>query len=267
MFEDCSHIYASGSHFSTVGRDQHNVGGDQYTAAHDQHFYQATVHIVIPTTTSDETVQHALDSVYHVSHQDSPSSAAEIMSFHKCSVYNMASSTLYDIMHWLDRIKDYSDYLYLKEPLLEPLHRILWLTGIAIQVFEDTPLGPNLAASINPEVERCHTTLRFMLDRINRYRLTLASTPNRNLWPLVLWSSCEVHVLAWKLRAHQRSLGQFLVALNSQVILCAIRCRSPELDVCNIQNYMGRPRTQTTCGLYISQRISGICQSGSSFPS
>jgi len=33
MFERCSHIGASGTQFSNVGRDQHNVGGDQYSTA------------------------------------------------------------------------------------------------------------------------------------------------------------------------------------------------------------------------------------------
>jgi hypothetical protein len=98
---------------------------------------------------------------------------------------------------------------------LKPLHQTLFLTGIAIQAYEDTPLGPNLAVSIGPEVEQCQVILQYMLDSINCYRRILYSTPIRDLWPQVLWSGSKVHELAWKLSARQRSLGQFLVALNS----------------------------------------------------
>jgi hypothetical protein len=129
----------------------------------------------------------------------------------------MASQIVLEIIQWLDRLKEITDYLYLKELLLEPLRRILSLTDIAIQVFEDTPLGQYLSASINPEAAQCLVTLQLMLDRINRYRCTLASTPIRDLWPLVLWSDYEVLGLTWRLTAHRDSLGQYLVSLNSLV--------------------------------------------------
>jgi hypothetical protein len=97
--------------------------------------------------------------------------------------------------------------------LLEPLRQTLFLAGIAI--YEDTPLGQSLAVSIDPEVEKCRFILQSMLDGVHCYRRVLYSTPIRDLWPHVLWSAYEVHVLMWKLTARQRSLGQFLVALNS----------------------------------------------------
>ena len=55
----------------------------------------------------------------------------------------------------VDLTKFSVDYSYLQELLLKPLHQTLFLTRYALQVYENTPLGPHLAAMINPEVEKC----------------------------------------------------------------------------------------------------------------
>jgi hypothetical protein len=95
----------------------------------------------------------------------------------------------------------------------------LFLTGLAIPAYKDTPLGPNLAVTVIPVAEQCQFVLQHMLDSIETYRRILYSTPVRELWPSILWSTSKVLEFVWKLSAHQRALGQFLVALNSQVIL------------------------------------------------
>ena len=107
------------------------------------------------------------------------------------------------------------DYQYVQASLLEPLHQTLFLTGLAIQAYEDTPLAGNLNLSIGPDLQKCQRILQYMLESISIYRRILYSTPIRDLWPRVLWSTSKVLELAWKLSTHRQFLGQFLVALNS----------------------------------------------------
>jgi hypothetical protein len=220
----CNLVDASQSHFSNVNRDQHNVGRDQYVASHDQYIaardqniHHQTLHFNITDAASGETVQHVLRSLGHVPHQLSSSSAAVILaSHHNRSACDVASNLIIEIMRLLDDLTKFSvDYRYLKGLVFEPLHKILFLTGLAIHVCEDTPLGSYLAVSISPEVERCCVILQDNLDSCDRYRRTLYSTPFRELWPQALWSGSKVHELAWKLSACQIALGQFLAALNS----------------------------------------------------
>jgi hypothetical protein len=204
MFHGCGHIDASGSHFSNVGRDQTNVGRDQHIQ---------TINLSIAETASHETVQHVLRSLP----QQTPfsSSTAVFTSHHNRSTCDVASNLIVEITRLLDDLTKFSvDYRYMQE-LFKPLHKTLFLTGLAIQAYEYTPLGPNLVASIRPEVEQCCILLQDILDSIDRYRIILYSTPIRDLWPRVLWSGSKVHELTWKLSARQRSLGQFLVSLNS----------------------------------------------------
>ena len=174
----------------------------------------------IADTASQETIQHVLTllgSLHHISQEQSSCPSNTIfIPCHNRFACDVASNLIVEILWLLDKLRTFSiDYRYLQELLLKPLHQTLFLTGIAIQTYENTPLGPKLAASINPEVEQCRIILQFMLDSIHRYRHILSSTPIRDLWPQVLWSGYEVHVLTWKLTARRRTLGQFLVALNS----------------------------------------------------
>jgi hypothetical protein len=218
------HIDARRSHFSNVDRDQHNVGRDQHIAAHDQYIAardQLIIHqsldLNITDVASGETVLHVLRSLSDTSQQLSSSSATVVFSsHHNHSACDVATNLVVEIMRLLDDLTKFSvDYTYLKGVVFEPLHKILFLTGLAIHVCEDTPLGLYLAASISPEVERCCVILRDSLDSCDRYRRTLYSTPIRELWPQVMWSGSKVHELTWKLSACQIALRQFLVALNS----------------------------------------------------
>jgi hypothetical protein len=85
---------------------------------------------------------------------------------------------------------------------LKTLQQTLTLVGLAIQTYEYTPLGRNLANNIIPEVEQCCVVLDEMFHKINGYREGLFPTSICNLWH-------ESETL------HQRSLGECLVALNS----------------------------------------------------
>jgi hypothetical protein len=226
MFHHANHTDASHSHFSNVGRDQHNVtvGRDQNTVAHDQHIAGRdqliqTINVNIHGPASQETVQYVLGSIVHPRQLPPSSSHAIIASHHNRSACDVASNLIVEIKRLLVDLTKFSfDYRYLQD-LLNSLHQTLFLTGLAIQAYEDTPLGPNLAVVVIPVVEQCQVILQHMLDSIEAYRRILYSTPIRDLWPSVLWSTSKVLELVWKLSAHQRALGQFLVALNSQVFL------------------------------------------------
>jgi hypothetical protein len=222
MFYNANYTNASQSHFSNVGRDQNNeyrvqstVARDQYIVGRDQ--VTQTINVIIPDTASQETIQCVLGSICHV---PPPSSSTFIItSHHNHSPYDVASNLVVEIKRLLvDLMKFSVDYLYLQD-LLNRLHQTLFLTGLAIQAYEDSPLGPNLVVIVIPTVEQCHGILQHMLDSIEVYRRILYSTPIRDLWPLVLWSTSKVLELVWKLSARQMALGQVLVALNSQVFL------------------------------------------------
>jgi hypothetical protein len=220
MFSGGTRIAASESHFSNIGRDQHNVGHDQYNAAQDQ--YHQHIHFSIADTASHETVQHVLRSLP----QQLPfsSSAAVFVSHHNRTPCDLASNLIGEIMRLLlDLLTQFSvDYLYLQELLLKPLRQTLFLTGYALQLYELTPLGPNLASMIRPEVEKCCLLFQDILGNIDHYRSSLDSTHLPAFRLPSLWSGSKVHELTWKLSYRHRQLGQFLVALNSCVFRCVI---------------------------------------------
>lgn len=225
MFHHANHTDARQSNFSNVGRDQYNVGHDQNTVARDQYIVGRdqlvqNVNVNIAGPASQETVQYVLGSICNFSKQFPPSSSnAIIASHHNRSACDVASNLIVEIERLLGDLTKFSvDYRYLQD-LLNSLHQTLFLAGLAIQVYKDTPLGPNLAVAVIPVVEQCQAILQHMLDSIESYRRILYSTPIRDLWPSVLWSTSKVLELVWKLSAHQRALGQFVVALNTQVCL------------------------------------------------
>jgi hypothetical protein len=118
---------------------------------------------------------------------------------------------------------DYSDHDRDLKHQLESLHQTLVLAELGINAFECTPLGWNLANIINPEVERCYDVLQVWIDSINRCRYGLRSTPISSLWRQVWWSGVNLEgeeLASWKskLSTFQKSLGAYLIALNSCVV-------------------------------------------------
>jgi len=94
------------------------------------------------------------------------------------------------------------------------------LTRSAIQVYEYTPLGTNLANTIHPEVEQCYLVLQEMLNKIIHYRESLNSTSISGFWRQVWCSGWEGDGLAsrrMELSARHESLNKFLMALSSYV--------------------------------------------------
>jgi hypothetical protein len=222
MFSDSSHINASGSNLSNVGRDQYSLGRGGYAAAgnqyivHGNQYIQPTI-VNIPPTAPPEAYRNMWDSHHHnFPQQPLPPFTVVTESHYDHSTCDVASNLITEIQQLLDDLRKFSvDYRYLQQLLLQPLHQTLFLTGLAVQAYENTPLGPNLSAGTNREVDKCSVILRDILDGINNYRQFLYSKTTPLLPSQVLWRGSEVHKLTWKLSARQNTLGEFLVALNS----------------------------------------------------
>jgi hypothetical protein len=87
-----------------------------------------------------------------------------------------------------------------------------------IQVYEHTPLGRNLANTIVPELEQCCLELQESFNKIDNCRQEFSSISTPDLWEQIWWmqrEKDELSSLRTKLRARQKSLGSFLMALNS----------------------------------------------------
>jgi hypothetical protein len=77
-----------------------------------------------------------------------------------------------------ERLDKYLDLKF----ALESLHKKIVLTGFAIQAYQYTPLGHNLANTISPDVRRCCEVLQKVLEEARKYRQALEITRIRSLW-------------------------------------------------------------------------------------
>jgi hypothetical protein len=109
---------------------------------------------------------------------------------------------------------------------LKLLYQTLTLTGLAIQEYNDRPLGRSLVNTIAPEVEQSTAVLSELLDRISSTGQGLLHTSISNLWRRVWWSRWdgdELVALKVKLSHIRRLLGGFLSALNSYAEILLFR--------------------------------------------
>ena len=197
-----------------------NVGGDQYNLIRPI--------IVITNSSPDQTLRDLHRDLGHVSRSatSSPTSLSPrgvlTRPYHSGagSAGDVAAALIVKIVQLLiDHRGSPNDNRAFKLEL-EILHQILTLTGLAIQTYAYTPLGQSLANNIIPEVEKCCVVLHELFHKINTCRQGLYPTSIGNLWHQVWWSGNEVDgvsSLRARLSTHQRSLGEFLVALNSYV--------------------------------------------------
>jgi hypothetical protein len=108
---------------------------------------------------------------------------------------------------------------------LKWLCQSLLLTRMAVLGYTHTPLGPGLAKTINPEVERCQAVLQELLNGFKGTWQGLESTSISNLWPQVWWSGDDD--LRIKLAACRKSTDVFLMALNSYGFYSFFICHRP----------------------------------------
>lgn len=107
--------------------------------------------------------------------------------------------------------------------VLETLRQILRLAKCAVRAYEDKPLGPSLTKAITPEVERCCVLLWELRNKVHDTWMPLMCTRISNLWRQVFrrqWDGDELASLKRRLYNTRHSLGIFIMALNSYVILC-----------------------------------------------
>ena len=200
------HTDARQSTFNNVGRDQYN-----------------NPIIIIANPSPDRTLHDLLRDLGHVSQ-----SATSILSPRGVltrpyqsgagSAGDVAAALIIKIVQLLIDHRGSPNVNRALKLELEMLHQILTLTGLAIQTYAYTPLGQSLANNIIPKVEACCAVLEELFHKINTCRQGLYPTSIGNLWHQVWRSGNEVDgvsSLRARLSTHQRSLGEFLVALNS----------------------------------------------------
>lgn len=103
---------------------------------------------------------------------------------------------------------------------LELLNHTLLMTRLALQTFEHTPLGRNLANALKPAILGSRENLQELFDKLEDYRERLRFWSVRDLWSRVLWAGGEVQELSLmqeKLSMRQTAIREFLAALKSFV--------------------------------------------------
>jgi hypothetical protein len=199
-------VDARGVTLNNVGRDQYNL------------------QLIINGSTSDRTVSGILRDFGLVPQLSTAGPATlprrDVLALraHGADLAgDIATSLTIKILQLLiDRRESSDDRAVVQE--LKTLQQTLTLVGLAIQTYEYTPLGRNLANNLIPEVEQCCVVLDELFHKINSYREGLFPTSIRNLWHQVRRSGSEVDglsLLRARLSVHQRSLSEFLVALNA----------------------------------------------------
>jgi hypothetical protein len=138
---------------------------------------------------------------------------------------------------------------------LKSLQQTLTLTALAIQEYENRPLGRSVANTITPELARCYNVLQELLSRVKDTWHGLKFTIVGDFWCPIWWSRWdgnEFYPLRIKLSNSRRSIEGFLMALHSYVSHTFQASSSAEIPpITNIQCRMGgfgkqiarRPRT------------------------
>lgn len=211
MFSHARHVDARGSNIAHAGRDQHIV---QNTIIIDSSIPERERYQLLrdlcqapqsSTSTPGVSSQTCLIQAYR---------------FETGCTSDIASGLIDTIEQLLaDRTAIDSDH-HLKHDL-DTLRQTLTLATLAIDFFRSTPLGRSLTGCMNPEIERCCTVLRELLNSIRTYRQGLFATYIRDLWYHVWWSGWgedEFSALRNKLLENRKSLEGFLMALQSYVL-------------------------------------------------
>jgi hypothetical protein len=213
MFSHTRHIDLRGSNITSVGGDQHNL-------------HAQNIIIIDGSIPERERSQLLRDLVYHVPRSTSTPSPGissrrkAIPPSHPFETGSVGNAAVRFIDNIEQSLIDRAELdCGLKEEL-QTLRQTLILADLAIQTYEYTPLGPNLANTINPEIEQCCTVLQKIFDSIDSCQRGLSSTPIRDLWRRVWWmrSGCETDgQTSWRseLFTHRMLIGGCLMALNS----------------------------------------------------
>lgn len=208
-------------------------GSTSYNIVRDQNHYHNTynvgaqIHIAITAgSISDAALQQSIHQTVARASNAVASTAgplpAPTQSSHQQAMLaaDVASSLIISIVRLLvNRTESLDAYRSMKKFLMLLNHAIL-MTRYALQTFEYTPSGCNLASTIEPTIIGCRDHLQELLDMVHDYREGLSFTSVRDLWSRVLWSGSvvqELSLIQEKLSMNQAAFAEFLAALNSYV--------------------------------------------------
>ena len=200
-YSDYSQVDARGAIFNDVGRDLFNIHSyNVFLAFGSLSSYSMEPTLPIPHRTQHE--EAILTPICRLTTDLSNSTATRLID---------------EILQLLIAPIDVTDQCHDLTKELKILLKILARADLAIQAYENTPLGPILANTINKVTGRCLGVLQALLQTIDGYQRDLNSTHGHNLSNDALWS-CDR--LAWfrnQLSACQRLLSECLLVLDSYV--------------------------------------------------
>jgi hypothetical protein len=144
---------------------------------------------------------------------------------------------------------------------LESLQRSLTLTRLAIQRYDNTPLGRSLANTIIPEVLKCFLVLQDLFNNVDGtwldFNITTVGGLCRRIW-WDLWDGDQFASLRKKLCHSRQSLQALLMALRSYVLL-VLHTQSAEitsLSIIYIKCFLDGTRQRIKRRLCIPPKIS-----------
>jgi hypothetical protein len=215
---DLSHSNTDARHanINNVGRDLNNVTNHYQTI--DIYFClfgppQITQHVSnarddLPRLIPGQALSEGGLVAYHVS------DAAVVL--------DTAVDLIDQIMDLLMDSVDFSNGLRDLALEFESLQKTLALTRLAIQKYDNKPLGQLLVETTTPEVVRCCIVLQELVNTINGTCLGLNVTSIGNLWCQIWrgrWDGDEFVALRIKLSESRQALQGLLMALHSYVPL------------------------------------------------
>jgi len=214
-FDHSSHVDAREAIINAVGRDQSNI-----------HIQTCNLYITLDQTPPLlRSLELGLPKSIDYGPSRSTSDHEVLSQRHHYSplpdvglVVDIAVELIIRITTLLIDPKDPSSNCRDFELELKSLQRTLTLIRLAVQEYNNRPLGRSLAHTITPVVQKCSTLLSELLDKVNGTELHLLRTSIKALWRPVWWSRWaddEVAPLKMKLRDTRISLGGILSALNS----------------------------------------------------
>lgn len=230
-------IDARGATFTSIGRDQ-NLN---YHLDSSSHHATTTINIAIDAgSASESSLQNLVRTIASASNG---SHIATTQSCHQQTIAaaDKASGLIVSIVHLLMNRTEFSGICRDLKRSLGLLNHTILMTRQALQTFEYTPFGRNLARTIKPAIIDCRVGLQYLFDKLEGCRKCLSVTVIRYLWNRVVWSGLdeqEISLIKRTIATHQVVLAEFLAALNSYV-RCPFERITTEFG-CSTSEYHGR---------------------------
>ena len=196
------------------------VDARQSTFTHDQTI-QNYVTIIISPSVSPKRPRIAVDTIDTLPQPIGTSLKECIVSHSSSNAVGIIGTIVGLIEKITEQLMDCRQSSNLDWALeLESLQRTLSLTRLAVQMYENKPLGQTLANTITPEVLRCCCVLLELFDSINGTWLDVSINSIGGFWHRIWcawWDGDEFSLSRQKLSYSRQSLQGLLMALQSYV--------------------------------------------------